>query len=371
MKKDKLGYYIYATMLLIAIAMFKNVYLYLITWLLFTFVLVLKFGFPRDKSILKNNIIRIVIISLFSYFIITYGLGMITGFSKNIFNLKIKMIFLNSLPSFIAITCQEIIRFIFARNSQYNKRKYLFLTIILIILDIAMSFNITYLKNNEMIFIFVMRIVLPRIAFHTLYSYISYKTSYVPVLIMRYVLELNVYFLPIFPSLGNYIEAVLGVLYPTFVYFLIYSSIKTYDRDNKYIIKVGRRFIAYPLIAILMFLVFLVSGVGKYKLVAIASGSMEPVYERGDAVIYDKRTDFNNFEIGNILAFSAGKQLVTHRIVGIDKKNGKYIFVTKGDNNLEVDSYLVKEEDVYGIVVYKISYIGMPTIWIQEMFDNL
>ena len=371
MKKDKVGYYFYSVLLLIAVAMFKNFYLYLGTWLILAFILVLRCGFPRDKSILKNNIIRLVIISLFSYFIITYGLGMITGFSKNIFNLKIKMIFINTISPFIAITCQEIIRFVFAKNSQYNKKKYIFLTIILIILDIAMSFNMSYLNNNELLFIFIMKLVLPRIAFHSLYSYISYKTSYVPVLIMRYVLELNIYFLPFFPNLGNYIDAVIGIVYPAVVYFLIYSSMKTYDTDNKYIIKVGRRFIVYPLIVILAFLVFLVSGFGKYTMVAIASGSMEPVYERGDAVIYEKRKDFNNFEIGNILAFTVNKTLVTHRIAGIDKRNGKYVFVTKGDNNQEIDSYLVKEEDVKGIVVYKISYLGMPTIWVQEMLDNL
>ena len=118
---------------------------------------------------------------------------------------------------------------------------------------------------------------------------------------MRYVLELNIYFLPFFPNLGNYIGSVIGVLYPAIVYAMIYTSLKTYDRDNKYIVKVGRRFVVYPLMTILIFIIFLTSGLGKYKMIAIGSGSMEPIYYRGDAVIYEKRKDFANFEIGNIL----------------------------------------------------------------------
>lgn len=371
MKKDKLGFYVFTTLLLIAIAIFKNDYLSIIFWLGMTTFLILKLGIPRDKNYHKVNTIRIIIISLLSYFVISYSLGIITGFSKNIYSLKLIRIITNILPTLVMITCEEIIRYIYAKNSQYNNKKYIYLTIIFIVLDIAMGFNSRYLGNAELIFIFICSIVLPSICSELTYSYISYEVSYVPVLIMRYVLELSIYVLPIIPNLGAYLDSVLGIIYPVFIYLTVSKSIKEYDKFNKYISNTRKSYLLYPILIISFIIVFLVSGLGKYKMIAIGSGSMEPIYYRGDAIIYKKITDCSQIEIGNILAYQVDKTLVTHRVVGIDKKKGKYIFLTKGDNNDNVDSYEIKEDNVRGIVVYRIAYLGLPSIWMQELFNNL
>ena len=99
-------------------------------------------------------------------------------------------------------------------------------------------------------------------------------------------------------------------------------------------------------------------------MIAVASGSMVPVYEKGDAVIYEK-VSADDLQIGDILAFQKSKIIVTHRIVEIRDNS-----IKKVDANNGVDSYEVEASDVLGKVVYKVRYIGYPTVWINEFFKR-
>ena len=56
----------------------------------------------------------------------------------------------------------------------------------------------------------------------------------------------------------------------------------------------------------LIFVVALISGVFKYKMIAIGSDSMNPIYYRGDAIIYEKDTDIQK---GDILVFEYDVEL--------------------------------------------------------------
>ena len=117
--------YIFSIILLISITMSKNVYLNAFFWIFMTFLLTFRCGFPKDRHYLKGNIIRIVIISIFSYFLVTYSLGLITGFTNNIFSLNIIKIIKNIFPPIIVISCQELIRYIYAKQCQYDIKPYL------------------------------------------------------------------------------------------------------------------------------------------------------------------------------------------------------------------------------------------------------
>lgn len=213
--------------------------------------------------------------------------------------------------------------------------------------------------------------IIPKIAYHTLYSYITYKVSYVPTLIIRIVFSLYIYVLPIFPNLGNYITAILGIIYPYIVYKMISKSIRYYDKSDRYLVSIRRKYIYFPAILVLIILVTLISGIGKYQLIAIGSGSMEPIIYRGDAVLYKKIENYDDIKIGMVLAYKKEGVLITHRVVGVNKKNNSYVFKTKGDNNLEVDNYDISQNEIVGIVIYNIKYVGYPTIWLNEKFSKL
>lgn len=371
MKKNKLVFYLCNVLILVFIAMFKSYNYGVLFWIPFTLFLLLKYGFPRDKNYLKYNTIQIVVISIFSYFLITYGLGMITGFGKSVFALNIKAILKNISIPFVLIVCQEIVRYIYARNSVNDKKPYIMLTLIYIFLDIVMEINGYDFYSFEIVFKFICLVVLKSIFNEILYSYITYNISFVPTLIMKLVFGLYIYILPIFPNLGEYLISVFGVLYPTAVYIMVFKTIKYYDKSSIYVASVSRRYLGYPLIILLLIMVTLTSGIGKYQMIAIGSGSMSPVYERGDAVIFSKIKSFDEIKVGSIIAYNKNGVLITHRVVEIIHKKNSYQFVTKGDYNENVDSGVVDSADVKGIVIYKIPYIGRPTIWLNEKLNKI
>ena len=96
---------------------------------------------------------------------------------------------------------------------------------------------------------------------------------------------------------------------------------------------------------------------------------MEPVYSRGDAVIYSK-ADASEVVKDDILVFVKNGVVVTHRIIKISGSGKEILIQTKGDANNTPDSFTVNSGDVLGIVKYKVKYIGFPTIWINELFEG-
>ena len=95
-----------------------------------------------------------------------------------------------------------------------------------------------------------------------------------------------------------------------------------------------------------------------YKPLIVLSGSMETEIYEGDLVIV-KKIDTNELKVNDIIAFrDENNYVVTHRIIGVDYKNDKKVFITKGDNNNTQDPGSVELNDVEGIYVRKYSKLG-------------
>ena len=115
----------------------------------------------------------------------------------------------------------------------------------------------------------------------------------------------------------------------------------------------------------------------------VVSGSMEPVFYRGDVVVIEK-TDFlgiseinkDDLKVGDIVIYQATwfPDPVIHRIVatGTDV-NGTPYYVTKGDNNQVQDPAPVYHDQVMAKVVtlgntpFVIPKIGYITLWIRGL----
>lgn len=335
-------------------------------------IMTLRFGLQRDKSYYKGNTIRIVIISLFSFLLIIYSLGLFTGFSKFPYLHDIRNVYKNIIPIIAIVSYEEIIRFIVAKNSQYDVKPMIILTGLYISLDIIMEISYSNITNFEQLFKFFCIICLPAVAKHSLYSFITYKISIVPTLILRLSYDLYIYLIPIFPSLGNYLIAVFGVVFPYIIYRVLISMLNDKEKRNDYVKKISRKIILIPIIIFLIIIVLLVSGIFKYKMIAIGSNSMHGVYDRGDAVIYLKYSSNNikDIKVGDILVFQTENVIITHRVIEIINDNNEIIFRTKGDNNNKADLFLTKSSDVLGVVKCKVKYVGYPTIWLTEIFEE-
>jgi len=129
-------------------------------------------------------------------------------------------------------------------------------------------------------------------------------------------------------------------------------------------------------------LIIIVGLIAAQHMNVVVSGSMEPVFYRGDIVIVEK-TNFlginefnpNNAKVGDIVVYNAAwfPNPVIHRIINVTQVNGSEYFVIKGDNNDAPDPYLVAPSQVtervatigdQPLIIPKIGYI---TIWLKGL----
>lgn len=83
---------------------------------------------------------------------------------------------------------------------------------------------------------------------------------------------------------------------------------------------------------------------GKYTLLKIASGSMQPTLNINDYVIVKESSSYN---VGDIITLDTGGCLVTHRLVNIQGES----YITKGDYNNSSDDFVITKSDIIGKVV--------------------
>lgn len=99
-----------------------------------------------------------------------------------------------------------------------------------------------------------------------------------------------------------------------------------------------------------------------YSAYVIVSGSMEPIIKVRDAVLV-RRVDPNDIKVGDVVTYRATDEayygiLITHRVVNIEEKNGKKLYVTKGDHNVTIDRSPIEGNQITGKVVMRIPKIG-------------
>ena len=97
---------------------------------------------------------------------------------------------------------------------------------------------------------------------------------------------------------------------------------------------------------------------------------MKPYISRGDVVLVDKidTEDHKNLKKGDILAFKQHSKIIVHRIYKIIQRGDNVYFVTKGDNNNQADQGIIEPGDVVGKVLLKVKKIGLPSIWLNDLF---
>lgn len=109
------------------------------------------------------------------------------------------------------------------------------------------------------------------------------------------------------------------------------------------------------LLAVLIFVSFPLLPINNnYSLKMVLSGSMSPAIKTGSIVAVKPALSYN---VGDVITFKKGqgeKNILTHRIIGQTEQG----FITQGDANNVVDASPVKEEDIFGKVLFSVPYVG-------------
>jgi signal peptidase len=95
------------------------------------------------------------------------------------------------------------------------------------------------------------------------------------------------------------------------------------------------------------------------------SGDAEDHIEVGDLIFVGK-TEAEELEVGDVIAFMEGKVVVTHRIIDIQRdENGALLFTTKGDANNAQDQRPVTGSNLVGIYKARIPKVGDFALFLQ------
>ena len=375
MKKNTRGINYLLIELLISVLAFTFLFkgqirMYTITALMVIYAvcMIKRFGLMKDNNYLKSYVNRVVIATLMAFLLVIYFIGLFIGFKKNLLNFSSFNIIKIVVTIILLTISQELIRYIIARNNPKEKMPVIAYAFIMVIVDIIMHSFMYNFHSREEVFIFISLIILPSIAKEMLSSFLVYKCSYVPSMIYRLAIGLYAYVFPIIPDLGNYLTAVIDIFLPFTIYYFASKTIRKHEKEALYYKKIVRKIVYVPLLIMVLIITSLITGIFKYKMIAVGSGSMKPTYIRGDAIIYEKEKP-KNIDVGDILVFEKDNKLITHRVVKKSKVNNNIYFYTKGDANKSVDNFKISEEEVVGKVDLVVKYIGYPTLWLREVSE--
>ena len=349
----------------------KNTYVFfgiLVFLSLITYFIV---GYEKQTQRNKKDVFLNIVSYLLIYFLVTYIFGLATGFVRTAYSLSVNNILKNIFPYLVIILVREFFRYLYFCKAKESKLLIFFGMLFFILLDVNLNIHLYNISKLEGLIKMVSIVIFPSISKNILLSYLTVKSGYKNTIFYSCVMELNKFFLPIFPDFGEYIMTLINVLFPLGVLYGIIDKFKFNEKrritSSRYH---SKNLLFYSIITfILLIIIMLTSGYFKYYALTIGSGSMEKTISKGDVVIVRKlkQNELNKLRVKkHILVYNHGGQIIVHRLVEIKEIGKKTFYITKGDNNLTKDSYNVEPKDVIGIVSFKIKYIGYPTVSLNE-----
>ena len=341
----------------------------LYTMIIFLCILLLFFKycfiFEKVRIRFERRIILEIITLLLLFFIMYYGLGIIIGLTKSANYMTWDGLKTIIFPMFIYIILREIFRYNLMMKAG-NKNLCIVLTVLLfIVMDLAC--NLTYNEFNSKydVLRFVTITFIPIISKNIAYSYVIKSIGYKPIILFDGVFVLYPYILPFVPNASEYLISIIKLILPAILplrferFFAM--KIKSSIHGSYYKKTFNDYFIPITLVCILL---YFFSGYFRYYAIAVASDSMNPTLAVGDLIIVDQKNP--NLKVDDIIAFKKDNKIMVHRINQINNINNVYFYYTKGDNNENIDDFIVDSNMIIGKVKMKIPYIGYPTVLVNK-----
>lgn len=319
---------------------------------------------------LTDNIKTLLIATLF-YLILNFLSGLILGYTKNPYSIHLLSLLSNFYQIILIIIFLEYTRSAIINKNVNNKFYIILFTIIFIMLEINYYTLFNNINNKELLFKYICSVLIPLIFSNILYTYLTIKGSYKLVLVYRILVEISFLILPIIPNLDWFMLGIRGIIAPTIIYlFLKFNNTNHLERTTIRKRKTKNPIIYIPLFTIIIIFVAFMIGLFIYEPIAILSNSMNPIFNRGDVVIYRKVTkeELENLKIYTIILYNKDGQAIVHRVIDRYVNKGTLYFITKGDANNTQDSIPVSESQVIGIYETSIKYIGYPSVWLNQFF---
>lgn len=355
---------------------FKIANMYVISGIMLPFLILMIVlnGFEKDNYRYKKDVLLNIIIFLLMYYFITYFLGLFSGFVKSSYSLSFINIIKNTFPVIALILISELMRYVLFNKTKRNLPCLIIGCLLFVMVDVNTMVHIYDVKTALGITKMICLVVFPSITKNIFLTYLTMKVGYKNGIIYRLITEISTYLLPIFPDFGEYINVLLKTVLPIAIMARLNNMFNYYSvrkiKDSRYN---SRKLVLYSVITFaLLTIVLLTSGLFTYQALTIGSGSMSPAIEKGDVIILKgmKNEEARKIKKGDVLVYNHDNKIIVHRVIKKSNNGETISFKTKGDYNNAKDSWTVKQEDVIGIVKFRIRWVGMPTVALNELLNK-
>ncbi len=337
-----------------------------------SFLLYFTLGKSMENRKLKKPIMEYTIIATLVFIFVYMLSGLFVTFGKNPYNTTIIGLLHNLWITGVILVAKEFVRYKLI-NNVYEKDKNkvaIIITVIYVIIDIEIT---RFMGTNITIFSvvkYVLQTIVPNIARNILFSYIAINGNYKASVVYQLVTNLYFWISPILPDVPWIMTAIIETTIPVILFLYIrYTKNKLNIFRNKESLTNSNPRNIIPLVVCIILAIWFAIGIFPIKPVAIASGSMEDELFLGDIAIIQK-CNANDVNVGDIIEYQMDGYTVIHRIIEKTQRNGKFYFVTKGDNNNSPDNKEVREDQLIGKIIFKIKYLGYPAIWLHIVQEN-
>jgi signal peptidase len=114
----------------------------------------------------------------------------------------------------------------------------------------------------------------------------------------------------------------------------------------------------------------------EYPILAVASGSMEPVLYAGDLIFVEGIQNFSDIHVapkdaehpGDILVYQGARDLIVHRAIDKRVDDGRIVFIIHGDANPDGANEQVSEDRIVGRYVgFKVPWLGNIALFFEPL----
>ncbi len=332
-------------------------------------------GYEHNRLQNRKKVLSFITIYTLAFLILLYGIGLFTGFLKTGYSLSPLIVLKNITPIILITIVGEILRYNLCRKGEMNNIVLILTIVFFCLVDISMSLHLYDVKSISGLLGMSTVILIPSIFKNLLLNDLTLRFGFIPGIIYSLIMGLYSYLVPIVPNLNDYMTSTVMFLLPLALKILVDKRFTKEEEEEEdlRINKTPQRIINGCLIAVMAVLIALFSNLFPFWIAAVGSGSMVPTINIGDAIVVDKSVQehLDHLQVGDILVFKIKDTIYTHRIIALKETNGNYAITTQGDREGQaVDTWVVTNKDVIGIVKFKIPFVGWPTVWLSRIVEG-
>ncbi len=320
-------------------------------------------------SIYSKTVLLLISVMGLLYVVLYYMSALAFGFTKTGYGFRASVIFSLVLPTAAIIAGSEIVRHVLC--VQHGKAGKVFAYLICLAGDVLIAGNLASITTFAAFMDVVALSLFPGLLYNLLFNYLTVRYGFLPNIIYRALTVWVFYLIPYGSAISDGIVSLVNLFLPIHIYIFIDSL---YERKKRYALgqkSLFRRTLSKIVTAVAVIImigtVMLISNQFYYGALVIATDSMTGELNKGDVAIFEKYED-QFLREGQVIVFDQNGTMVVHRIADIKIINEVTRYYTKGDANDANDVGFRLEENIVGLVNYKLPYLGFPTLWLRSLF---